>query len=256
MLSQSRLKFLRSLQLSKYRTREKHFLAEGEKITIECLQGAHSKRFRPVEIFGESDWIEKNLRLIETAAISYTKVTRQQLDQISTQKTPNQAVTLLAYEDNLPATILSPGNFFLVLDRIQDPGNVGTIFRIAEWFGVQALILSPGTANPLNPKVIQSGMGSVLRMNFEHQELSGWLKNVPDDYPVYGTALEGRPIHTIEKPSQGIVLIGNESQGIDSDLERWIDTPVFIPRYPGDALYPESLNVAVATAIVLSAFRS
>jgi TrmH family RNA methyltransferase len=255
MLSQSKLKILRSLQYSKYRAQEKKILIEGEKLVQECLAGAYSSRFELMEIFALEGWIHKNSGIIDQTGLQAESIDHKQLKQLSNQKTPNQVIAVLKFSDDIATNKPDKRNLYLALDRIQDPGNLGTIFRIAEWYGVHQMFLSEGTADPLNNKVLQSSMGSILRVAYQQVNLPEFLQQLESDITVYGTLLNGKSIYKSSLEEGGIILLGNESQGISADLIQYISNPLLIPRYSKNSKYPESLNAAMAAGIVLSEFR-
>jgi len=255
MLSQSKVKNIRSLHISKYRAQENKFLVEGEKLVRECLNGAFSERFELKEIYALHEWIEDNHLIIKDFENACFEVDNKQLQQISLQKNPNRVVALMSFIPELDIHRPKSDKLYLALDRIQDPGNLGTIFRLAEWFGVDCIFLSEGSVDPLNPKLIQSGMGSVLRVPYEKINLENWLSNHSKKLPVYGAFLDGESIYKKELSQGGIILIGNESQGISDELRKYIKHPLLVPKFSNDQAYPESLNAATATGIILSEFK-
>lgn len=255
MLSQSRLKIIRSLQISKYRSKEKMILVEGDKIVRECLEGKLNENFNLLEILGLPEWMMANKVLLDDSGIKRTEITERELEQISLQKTPNQAVALIEFDYKEIWQEPREGDLYLAIDRIQDPGNLGTLFRLAEWFGVDFIYLSTGTVDPLNPKTIQAAMGSALRMNYAQINLEELLSKADPKIPVYGTLLDGKELASEKTDRGGIIIIGNESQGIHPDLNKWIKYPIRIPRFSATSKHPESLNAAVAAGIVLNEFR-
>lgn len=255
MLSQSKLKNIRSLHISKFRAQEKKFLVEGEKLVKECLRGAFSKRFELLEIYATQNWITDNHLIIREFIENCFRVDNKQLQQISLQKSPNQVLALMSFDPDLDIHSPETDKLYLALDRIQDPGNLGTIFRLAEWFGIDCLFFSEGTVDPLNPKSIQSGMGSVLRVPYEKIDIDNWLSIHSKKIPIYGAFLDGESVYKKELSKGGIILIGNESQGINDSLRKYINHPLLIPKFSNDQAYPESLNAATATGIILSEFK-
>jgi len=255
MLSHSQLKFLRSLQIGKFRAKENQFLVEGEKLVKECLMKSYLSGFELLGIFALDEWIAINLQLISQSGCKATSITPKQLGQVSSQKSPNQVVGLLSYPDSPP--LISPTNseLYLATDYVQDPGNMGNIFRMAEWFGVKSIFLSNDSVDPFNPKVIQSSMGSILRVPFRKGNLMTMLSPLVDSIPIYGTMLNGKNIYKSKISSGGIIVLGNESRGIGSEISKIITKPLYIPRFSISSEYPESLNVSTATSIVLSEFR-
>ena len=222
----------------------------------ECLKGGFSDRFQLEEIFALEEWIMRHAKLLNSSGCRMTAVSPTELERISSLKTPNQAAALMAVTGDEAAIHPEKKHFYLGLDRIQDPGNVGTIFRIAEWFGIRAILLSEGCAHPLHPKVIQAAMGSVLRVPFQFTNLAASISQLPVDYPVIGTLLHGKPLSETSKPTEGIILIGNESQGLNTEILKRVNLPVTIESYSNNPGYPESLNAAIATAVVLHDFRN
>ena len=236
-LSKNKIKWIRSLHLKKNRDELGLFLVEGEKMVGEAL----------------SEFPEMIDYVYATAQFqlpSYSKeievITEDELAQISSLKTPNKALAILCKPKTSVPTLTS--GLILVLDGVQDPGNMGTILRTADWFGVTTIVCSEDTADIFNPKVIQASMGSVLRMNVVYTTLETFLSTC--DLPIYGALLEGENVyHTVLKKT-GVLVMGNEGKGIRPGVRAFINTPIHIPGF-GKA---ESLNVAVATGVLLSEF--
>ena len=241
MLSKSKIKYIQTLGQKKFRQQEGSFIAEGPKIVAELLQ---TQSRQVTEVFAVKEWIESHASLLGT--IPCQLVTEAELEKISQLNTPNQVLVLLKqFDTELP---VSPrGRIVLALDNIQDPGNLGTIIRIADWFGVEQLVCSPDSADCYNPKVVQATMGSIARVQVHYTDLKAWLTAQPD-VRIYAAVLEGKDITTMDRLKEGILLIGNESRGISPELLQLANVRITIPRF-GKA---ESLNAAVATGIVLS----
>lgn len=235
MISKNEVKYIQSLCHKKNRQQEGLFLVEGEKIVDELLQGA----FAIQRIYAVQEWIDKHPGL----SVAATAVTEAELQKISALQTPNQVLAIVQQPEQ-KVTDLHGLN--LILDGIQDPGNLGTIIRIADWFGIPNIICSNDTVEVYNPKVIQSTMGSFMRVKLVYEDLPAFLKTHPQQ--VYGALLNGEPMHTVQKPVQGFLVIGNESKGIRAEVLPFITHPVTIPRIG----HAESLNAAVATGILLS----
>jgi TrmH family RNA methyltransferase len=142
----------------------------------------------------------------------------------------------------------------LALDRVQNPGNLGTIIRLADWFGISDIICSEDTADCFNPKVVQATMGAILRVHVHYINLAAWLKN-QHDTKIYGTFLEGENIYSAQLDKSGVIVMGNEGQGISAEVAATVSHKLLIPPYPADRSGSESLNVAVATAVICSEFR-
>jgi TrmH family RNA methyltransferase len=200
-------------------------------------------------VFALEDWVNENEELLRITDVDrlkiLTKISRVELERLSQLATPNQVIAVVK---KFPvAEPLVKGKISLVLDRVQDPGNLGTIIRTADWFGIDQVICSDDCAELYNPKVVQATMGSILRVKVFYTNLSSWLKK-QNDIRIFATTLEGKDISTMSKLHEGLVLIGNESKGIDEELLQLASEKITIPK-KGNA---ESLNAAVATGIVLS----
>ncbi len=196
------------------------------------------------KIYATETWINnQNKKLTNLIQIS-----EQALQQISVLTTPNQVV-MVVQENNKPDFIVDRNALALVLNDIQDPGNLGTIIRIADWFGIKNIICSEACANWKNPKVIQSSMGSFLRVNLYYKNLEEFFSK--NDLPVYGALLQGKNIALVQPQKSGYLLVGNESKGIAENLLPFVTEPISIVKI-GEA---ESLNAAVATGILLSHFK-
>ncbi len=237
MLSKNEVKSIQSLCHKKQRQQEGLFVAEGVKLVEEIIQSD----YRVKKIFSTDKWYSENTHL--NAIISI--VSEDELTRISSLQTPNQVLAIV-YQPIITTISLLGNQLTLVLDGIQDPGNMGTIIRNADWFGISQIICSHNTVELYNPKVIQGTMGSFLRVKVSYVDLVPLLKNT--NIPVYGALLDGESIYTGQKPKEGIILIGNEGQGISKELLPFISNPITIPKIGG----AESLNAAVATGIILS----
>ena len=236
-LSKNDVKFIQSLCHKKHRQTEGLFIAEGVKLVEEIIKS----HFKVKKIYATDKWAVGKVHLGALLSV----VSEDDLARISTLQTPNQVLALV--EQPIASAALPFSNkLSLVLDGIQDPGNFGTIIRIADWFGVEQIVCSHSTVELYNPKVIQSTMGSFIRVPVSYANLPELLKNV--NVPIYGALLSGDSIYTIIKPAEGILVIGSEGKGIGAELLPLIKHPVTIPRIGG----AESLNAAVATGILLS----
>lgn len=241
MLVKSKLKYIQSLGQKKFRKEEGLFIAEGPKLVKELLEDA-SVTIK--EIYALDEWIDKNKKLLINRDI--TAITTIELEKISLLTTPNKVVALVQQFDN-NTSVDTKGIITVVLDDVQDPGNMGTIIRIADWFGVPQLICSEGCADVYNSKVIQSTMGSIARVKIVYTDITEWLagqKNIP----IYAAALEGKDIAAMQKIEEGIIIIGNESKGISPEVVALANEKITILK-KGKA---ESLNAAVACGIILS----
>jgi RNA methyltransferase, TrmH family len=235
MISKNELKYIQSLYHKKVRDEAQLFIAEGVKLVAELL----NSNFEIKKVYATKEWQAAN-------NFPGTVITEQhELEKISQLATPNHVLAIAA-QRKINHTPAEKGNIILVLDGIQDPGNLGTIIRIADWFGITQIVANTDTADVYSPKVIQSTMGSIIRVNVWYTNAEQWLANV--SVPVYGALLNGRSIYSMPKISEGLLVIGNESKGIRSNLLPFIQHAITIPG-KGDA---ESLNAAVAAGIILS----
>ena len=239
MLSKNELKYIQSLCQKKQRQEEGVFIAEGTKLAQELLQS----NYRIRKIYATADWIAP-----ARVSTECTIVTDEELQKISSLQTPNQVLLIVEQKEQRGEPEYKKG-LTLLLDGIQDPGNLGTLIRIADWFGIKQVIAGTGTAELYNPKVIQSTMGSFIRVGVYYQPLQVFLERT--DLPVYGALLNGTDVHQLDQVNEGCLIIGNESKGIGSELLPYITHPVTIPRIGG----AESLNAAVAAGIIISHFR-
>ena len=243
MISKNQQKFIRQLEQKKYRKREGLFVAEGTKVVGDLL-----KRYTPEAIYSTLQWQAPD-------GISPQIVTDEELQRISFQQHPQQVLALFpipSQAGDYPQTLLNEQT--LTLDGVQDPGNLGTIIRIADWFGVNTLICSEDTADAWNPKVVQATMGSLARVNIIYTSLTTLLDYLPDNFPVYGTFLDGKDIYTEQLTSGGLIIMGNEGNGISEEVRQRVNHHLLIPNFhQGETA--DSLNVAIATAITCSEFR-
>lgn len=243
MLSKNTVKYIQSSHHKKFRDEENIFLAEGSKVVEELLL---SKKFLFKIICGVDDWIKKNeILLHDLSKENIITITDSELEKISLQKTPNKVVAVFEKKEN--EEIILANRLTITLDEIQDPGNLGTIIRIADWFGIKNIVCSNDTVDYYNPKVIQSTMGSLSRVNISYVDLKKFIEeNI--NIKVYAATLDGKDVSLINKISEGIILIGNESKGIKNELLQLAFEKITISK-KGEA---ESLNAAVATGIILS----
>ena len=244
MLSKSRVKYIQSLYHKKLRDEEGCFVIEGPKITEEFLLRAQDKI---LSLYTVKSWLNNNEALIQGIDPSGVFLIEEaDLEKISSLSTPNQVLAIVKkMEEPHEATV--PPRIFLMLDGIQDPGNFGTIIRIADWFGIGTVICSKACADLYNPKVVQSTMGSLLSVKVIYTELIDWCKQNAG-VAIYAATLQGKSIYQCSPVLNGALLMGNESKGIHPELLRFCKEQITIPGV-GKA---ESLNAAVATGILLS----
>ena len=243
MISKNQIKFIRQLEQKKFRHREGLFVAEGTKVVGDLLKAGYI----PHSLYATSEWIASH------SVVEATEVTDDELTRLSFQQHPQQVLALFPIPE--PAD-LSPltSHLSLLLDGVQDPGNLGTIIRIADWFGISNIICSEDTVDAYNPKVVQATMGSIARVNIIYTNLLELLDGLPADFPVYGTLLDGENIYTQELTPHGLIIMGNEGNGISDAVRQRVNRRLLIPDFHnGDTA--DSLNVAIATAITCSEFR-
>ena len=244
MLSKTHTKYIQSLLHKKQRDELGLFVAEGPKVVMDLLE---SRKFVCKEIFALQEWLTENERSISILKdVSITEVKDFELQKISALSTAHNV--LAVFEKRKQSfNIETTGKITLALDTIQDPGNLGTIIRIADWFAVTDIVCSVGCADMYNAKVVQSTMGSLGRVNLIYTNLVDWLKQ-NKKLKIYSASLQGKDIHEIGKLPEGIIIIGNEAHGVTDDVMNLVNEKITIPRI-GEA---ESLNAAVATGIILS----
>ena len=260
MLTKSRLSLLRSLRQKKFRGEHGLFVAEGDKLVPELLQSS----FAVETIYATDDWLKENMKIARKAG-ELVSVTKEELSRISSLVTPQRVLAVAG----IPQYTLNEkqliSQYSLLLDGIRDPGNLGTMIRIADWFGIRDIICSPDSAEVWNPKVVQASMGSLLRVRTHVMDPVKYLELLKSEAkrnemnaPVaYGTFLEGESIYKTTFGNSGVIVIGNEANGISEETGRFIDRKITIPPVLNDAKAgrPESLNAAVATAIVCAEMR-
>ena len=236
-LSKNHLKLITSLSQKKYRHKYKLFVVEGVKVVQEFLNSSYE-----LEILFST---ESSFSYLD----SFIEVSEQELKKISSLKTPNKVVALF----KIPVEKNSNSSGLIVaLDAINDPGNLGTIIRLCDWFGVDKLLCSKETVDCYNTKVVQSSMGSLTRVAISYIDLKEYLTSV--SIPVFIADMDGDNIYEMKPPTSAVLVMGNEANGISNSIKQIVSTKITIPRY-GNSQLTESLNVATATAILLSEFR-
>lgn len=248
MISKSKIKQISSLEHKRFRNESGLFLAEGPKIVSEFMQ-----YFKPQYIAATGSWISANSARVK--GILTDTVTEEELCRASLLKTPQQVLALFPIPGYDLDSSLTQEELVLILDGVQDPGNVGTIIRIADWFGIKNIICSEQTADAWAPKTVQATMGALARVHIHYTDLDSFLGNLPKGTPVYGTLLDGRNMYDSTLTQHGVIIMGNEGNGISAQIRKHINRSLYIPCYPADAVTSESLNVAVATAVVCAEFR-
>lgn len=247
MLSKNKLKLIRSLQILKYRRQLGLFIAEGPKIVNEFL----NSRFEVAFIFATREWFDKNTEL--KLPVNSDIISESELKKISNLITPNEVLAVVKVL--VPAEYPNVSNeLVLMLDNIKDPGNLGTIIRTADWFGINHIICSESCVDVYNPKVVQSAMGSLARVSVHYTGLEKYLQSLKSGVPVYGTVLDGKNIFSSGLSNHGVIIIGSESHGISDTLQPFITHRISIPNL-SETKSADSLNASVAAAITLAEFK-
>ncbi len=248
MISKSRLKHLISLKQAKFRKEHQEFIVEGEKMVAELL----NSQFRIKSVYGLAEWMQENASKFKNLIIE--EISKKDLERISSLKTPNKVLALVEIPTQQEIKNPTKG-LHLILDTIQDPGNLGSIIRTADWFGIENIYCSKDTVSLFNPKVIQSTMGSFARVKVHYTELSDLLQQ-NKALPVYGSLLDGGDVFKRKLDQNAFLIIGNESKGIRKEIQAFIDQKVKIPSFAiNKSDQAESLNAALATAILCAEFR-
>ena len=248
MLSKAKIKLIHSLELKKFRNETDAFVAEGNKLVADILPV-----FACEFLIAQSEWLAAQGPIKAKEVI---EVTEEEMRKASLQKSPQQVLGVFkrpqaSLEQVNPATAL-----VLALDGVQDPGNLGTIVRLADWFGIQDIVCSRDTADLFAPKTVQATMGALARVRVHYTDLATYLANQQvQGIPIYGTFLDGEDLYTKSLRPNGILIMGNEGNGIRPACAQWVNERLYIPNYPTGRATSESLNVAIATAIVCAEFR-
>ena len=238
-ISKNQLKLLTSLSQKKYRIKHKLFIAEGVKVVEEIL----NSNFKVHLLFCTDDF----MCAVETDKI--VSVSEKELKKISKLKTPNKVFAIFQFPE---VTSLKENGLILALDAINDPGNLGTIIRLCDWFGVTQLVCSLDTVDAFNQKVVQASMGSLTRVSIVYADLHPYIKETK--LPVFIADMEGSNVYTSSMPKEAVLIMGNEANGISDSIRNLVTHKISIPRF-GELQETESLNVATATAILLSEFK-
>lgn len=253
MISKNQIKHIQSLHRKKFRDIHHEFIAEGSKIVLDLIQSP----FNVKQVFALKNWSENNRTHFYNKTVQVSEVNQIEMEQISTLTSTSPVLAIIEIPENPESPIPEKGRLYLMLDEIKDPGNLGTIIRIADWFGIETIFCSKNTVELYNPKVVQATMGSIARVNVLHLDLVDLIRKKDPETQAFGAYLSGENIYTCHLPEHGIIVVGNEADGISEQLDHFIDKRIFIPAFPKtlSPSLPESLNVASATAIICSEFR-
>ena len=240
--------------MKKYRKAEGVFVAEGHKLVGDLLDVFECKY-----LAATSEWLSANAAWVDRqrrSGVEVDEVTDEELKRASFQETPQQVLAVfkqLTYE--VDVNEVARKQLCLVLDDVQNPGNLGTIVRLADWFGIEHIFCSKGCADIYNPKTVQATMGGIARVQVHEADLPELLSRLDKDIPVYGTFLDGENIYGKELENRGMIVMGNEGKGVSKEVAAFVTERLYIPNYPEGRETSESLNVAIATAIVCAEFR-
>lgn len=246
-LSKNRIKYIHSLELKKNRDAAGVFLAEGPKVVSELLG-----HFPCQLLAATSGWQPPCTGMQAEESV---EVTTEELTRASLLHTPQQVLAIFRKRKDIDNKTEIFRSLCLALDGVQDPGNLGTIIRLADWFGIRHIFCSPDTADVYSPKAVQATMGSLARVHVHVADLPSLIRDLPEGTPVYGTFLDGENMYEKTLSNNGLLIMGNEGRGIRDEVRELVNQRLFIPAYPEERGASESLNVGVATAIVCAEFR-
>ena len=236
-LSKNHIKLITSLSQKKYRQKHKLFVVEGVKVVQEFLNSSYELE---IVFSTDTDFSSTN---------KFIEVTDQELKKISSLKNPNKVLAIFKIPNQINPIM---GGLILALDSINDPGNLGTIIRLCDWFGIEQLVCSNETVDCFNSKVVQASMGSLTRVAISYLDLKKYLQNA--SVPIFIADMDGLNVYKTKLPDSAVLVLGNEANGISDEIKQLVTTKITIPRY-GAFQQTESLNVATASAILLSEFR-
>lgn len=248
MLSKNKVKYIRSLESKKFRSQYRAFLAEGNKLVADLLPYFTCELLvaKPCWMATQGDICASELLVAD----------ENDLPKASLLKSPQDVLAVFRQPDWSLGDVDPAGELVLALDGVQDPGNLGTIVRLADWFGIRHIVCSRDTADVFNPKTVQATMGALARVKVHYTELTAYLREQAGRaVPLYGTFLDGENLYSKTLSATGIVVMGNEGNGIRQEIEELIGEKLYIPNYPPEEATSESLNVAIATAVVCAEFR-
>jgi TrmH family RNA methyltransferase len=246
MLSKAKIKFIQSLELKKKRKEENLFVAEGPKVVGDLLP-----YFACRLLIATPEWLSTHAK---PQAQEIIEVTAEELRKASFLKTPQEVLAVFEMPSTPLPSDIAQHELCLALDDVQDPGNLGTIIRLADWFGIEHIFCSQGTVDVYNSKVIQATMGALARVKVHYCNLPDLISSLKD-VPIYGTFLDGENIYDKPLSENGLIIMGNEGNGVSKEVSQLINNKLYIPNYPSGRTTSESLNVAIATAVVCAEFR-
>lgn len=248
MISKNKIKQIRALELKKFRNEEKLFVAEGNKLVADMLPAFECKFLiaKPCWMANQGDINAAELAVAEDDDIRKVSFLKNPQDVLAVFKQPEWDLNEVDASRSL----------VLALDGIQDPGNLGTIIRLADWFGIEHIVCSTDTADVFNPKTVQATMGALAHVKVHYTDLKTFIMTQKENnIPLYGTFLDGENMYQKELTAHGIIVMGNEGNGISDEIKQTIDNRLFIPSFPPERETAESLNVAIATSVICAEFR-
>ncbi|MBM6992790.1 MAG: RNA methyltransferase [Prevotella sp.] len=250
MISKGMIKLVHSLEQKKIRHQERLFVAEGPKVVGDLLKVAS-----PRLIIATDDWMRQQGDNLPSDGTTTAIATDDELRKASFLQHPQQVIGVFPMTDDHTPDAFPTSQLCLALDGVQDPGNLGTIIRIADWFGIEHIYCSETTTDLYNPKVVQATMGSIARVKLHYTNLPTLISQLPEGFPVYGTLLDGHDLYSQPLTPHGLIVMGNEGNGISAEVARLVNHRLLIPNYPAGRKTADSLNVAIATAITCAEFR-
>jgi TrmH family RNA methyltransferase len=252
MISKNKIKAVKALELKKNRVAEGCFIAEGPKVVGDLMA-----TFKARTVVATREWLDAN-RI--NGDVEVIDVTDDELKKVSLLQHPQQVLAVFEQRNAIDVASIADtsaltSKLSLALDGVQDPGNMGTIIRIADWFGIENIFCSEKTVDAFNPKVVQATMGSLARVNIVYTDIARLIDSLPKDFPVYGTLLDGEDLYAKTLSANGLIVMGNEGNGISQEIRKKVNNKLLIPNYPKGRETADSLNVAIATAITCAEFR-
>jgi len=247
MISRAKIKLIKSLEQKKFRDETGLFIADGTKLVLDLIT-----TFKCAILVATTGWLNENLNVTANEVV---EVEPAEMNKLSNQKSPQGVLAVFVKPDNAWNAEEVSHKLSLALDDVQDPGNLGTIIRIADWFGIQDVFCSEHSADAYNPKTVQATMGALARVRVHTVNLTDFLQSAAAGMPVYGTFMDGETIYSKSLAREGIIVMGNEGNGISPQIEHLVTERLLIPSYPPGQATSESLNVGVATALVCAEFR-
>jgi TrmH family RNA methyltransferase len=256
MISSSKTKLIRSLQQKKYRDRHRLFVVEGEKMVLELASGGPDCLYRVRELFATPAWMERNKEVLQQGQTDFTEASEAEIKKLSNLVSPQPVIALVSIpESHFQASTLLDRPV-LAFESIRDPGNLGTIIRTADWFGIRQIVCTPDSTDIFNPKVVQSTMGAIARVQVYYQDLTGLLGDKQlEGKTVFGTFMQGESIYETSLGPDPLILFGNESHGLSETITPMVSKRITIPSFSDGAKGSESLNVASSVAVVCSEIR-